>query len=117
MENSLKNSIWQDWVNLILGVWLLASPWIMDYSSAGFVAGDARLLGVAVIIISVIGLLSPDVWEEWMNLLLAALILISPITVGFTHQNVAVLNNVIISILIGAAAVWGLSRQVKYSHD
>ena len=117
MENSLKKSIWQDWVNLILGVWLIASPWIMDYSHAGFAAGDAWLLGVAVVIISLIGLLSPDVWEEWMNLLLAALILVSPITVGFTHQNVAVWNSVIISVLIGAAAVWGLSRQVKYSHD
>lgn len=116
MENTVNKSIWQDWVNLILGAWLIVSPWVMDYSSAGFAAGDAWILGVAVVIISVVGLISPNVWEEWLNLLLAALILISPITVGFIHQDVAVWNSVVLSVLIGAAAIWGLARQVKYSH-
>lgn len=115
MEKATNKGIWQDWVNLILGLWLIASPWIMDYTSAGFAAGDAWILGVALVTISIVGLISPDVWEEWMNLLLAALILVSPITVGFTHHDVAVWNNVIISVLVGAAAVWGLARQVNYS--
>ena len=113
MENTIKKIYWQDVVNLVLGAWLIISPWIMDYSNAGMAAGDAWLLGVGVVIVSLLALISPDVWEEWLNLLLAVFVLISPITVGFIHQDAAVWNSVVISVLIGISAVWGLTRQVK----
>jgi hypothetical protein len=115
MDTQTEKSYWQDWVNLCLGLWLIASPWVMDYSNAGLAAGDAWILGVGVTVISIVALVSPDVWEEWLNLLLAAFILISPIAVGFTHQSVAVWNCVVLSVLIGIIAIWRLSRQVQFS--
>lgn len=117
MENTTNKRQWQDWVNLILGVWLIISPWVMNYNDAYMAAGNSFIMGVAVVVVSLTALISPQVWEEWINLLLAAFLIISPLTVGFTHQTTAVWNVVVLGLLIGADAVWALSKQVKLSQS
>lgn len=116
MADTTNKRQWQDGVNLILGIWLICAPWVMGYADTRTAVGNSVLMGVAVLVIALTALISPDIWEEWISLLLAFLLLVSPLTVGYVHQTAAVVNNVILAVLIGGDAVWTLSLRLKAQH-
>ena len=44
---------WQQWVNLVLGVWLFISPWVLGFSGSMNAAWDHRIVGVLVALLSI----------------------------------------------------------------
>lgn len=42
-----------DWINLILGIWLIASPFALGYSIVAAAVWNAMIVGLAVIVLSV----------------------------------------------------------------
>lgn len=98
---------WQDWFNLVLGVWLIVAPFIgIGASNSDVAAGNSYVLGAAVAIFAIVALASGRVWEEWVNLVLAAWLIIAPFVLGFSDQTGAMWNHVIVGLLIGADALW-----------
>jgi SPW repeat len=56
---------WQDWVNAVLGVALIASPWILGFAQArGVAAWDAWILGGLIVIVALASQLIPAAWGE-----------------------------------------------------
>lgn len=104
----MKAKRWQDWVNLLLGIWLFISPWVV-----GYVANDpgasrnAWILGVAIVIFSGIAVSTPQIWEEVINILLGIWMIISTWVVGFTTRA-AETNAVIVGILLIIFAIWAM---------
>lgn len=47
---------WQDWANLVLGLWLVLSPWILGFSGTSSATWNAVLLGLAVGLLSLLHL-------------------------------------------------------------
>jgi SPW repeat-containing protein len=41
-------NVWEEWVTVGLGVWLLASPWILGFSSTALMTWNAVILGVLI---------------------------------------------------------------------
>ncbi|MEK7149416.1 MAG: SPW repeat protein [Patescibacteria group bacterium] len=41
-----------DWIKLILGVWIFASPWILDFSGINLALWNNIIVGVLMIIFS-----------------------------------------------------------------
>jgi len=39
---------WEEWVNLVLGVWLLLSPWILGYASESGLLWASTILGLMI---------------------------------------------------------------------
>jgi len=39
---------WQDWANLVLGVWLILSPWLLGFSGIPSAMWNAVIVGVVV---------------------------------------------------------------------
>src|SRR5690349_21788181 len=60
---------WQDWVNLVLGAWTLASPWVLGFADGQSVAAwSAWVLGAAIIVFAGIAVSIPKTWEEAINM-------------------------------------------------
>jgi len=68
----LRFTTWEEWVNIVAGFWLIASPWVLDYAS---LLGNVVTLpvtfnhifvGLAIIILSLWELY---LWEHAVNLL------------------------------------------------
>ena len=98
---------WQDWINVLFGVWLFVSPWVLGFSHIGAAAWNAYILGVAVFVFAVIALFSPQIWEEWINLILGIWLIISPFILAYAAQHpVAMWNSIIMGILVGGDAFW-----------
>ena len=74
---------WQDRVGVVLGILLVLMPWIAGFSEAAMAAGSAWIIGVATIVIFGIAIAKPQQWEEWVNLVLAIVLLLAPFALGF----------------------------------
>lgn len=97
---------WQDGLNLILGVWLAASPFLGIGETTGTPAWNAYVFGAIVVVISAVARRWPRAWEELANLLVGLWLIWAPFVLGFTTQHGPALNYLIVGVLIAADAVW-----------
>src|SRR5579883_1220633 len=90
--NPTPSNRWQDWVNVLLAIWLFFSPWILQFGNvaaaepvtggatsqaATNAAWNAWVLGVIVFLIAVSAISRMELWQEWLNLLLGAWIFVA----------------------------------------
>lgn len=101
-----RNDQWQDIINLILGIWLFVSPWVLGYSTAGTAAWNAWIIGVVVFVLSATSLAAFRQWEEWINVVLGIWLIVSPWVLTFSTLRNAAANQVIVGIIVGLLALW-----------
>jgi xanthine/uracil permease len=106
---------WQDWVNLILAVWLFISPWVLNFAGQQRPSWDAWIVGIIVGVLSIAALTQVQDWEEWINLLLGAWLFISPWVLGFSDNHMISSNAWIVGVLIFLVAASELTvvKQIK----
>jgi hypothetical protein len=118
----MKKQHWQDWANLVLGLWVIASPWTIAHimaspeNPAG--APDAAmwnhyLVGIAVAIVAVIALFAFAAWEEWANIALGAWLFLSHLLLGFSGSAALTWNAMIIGALVVGFAGWVLNQEQR----
>ncbi len=100
---------WQDWLNVILGVWLFLSPWILGFSGAGNAAWNAWIIGVAIVVFAAIAVSTPRQWEEIVNLLLGIWMVISPWVLACAGTRAAEANAIIVGLLVILFAGWAMT--------
>jgi len=108
---------WLDPVELLLATWLLASPFALgffDVSSASIVM---IAIGCTVFLTAQLGLSNHLPWEEWINLLLAALLIASPWLFGFAGIMAATVNAVVSGIVLAILALAALLIDYSYMHS
>jgi hypothetical protein len=108
---------WQYRVMLVLGWWLVFSPFFFYGSLNDAAAWNSYLLGSAVVLLAVWTLPVLERWEERVNLVLGLWLIVAPFALGFYHAEVAAAwNQIILGMLIGADAIWALARLPTTSH-
>src|SRR5258705_11852496 len=65
---------WQDGVNMLLGLWLFISPWVMQYADAQAAACNAYGMGTAIVVFAADGGFLPPVLGVVLNTPLALLV-------------------------------------------
>lgn len=103
-------SFWQDWVNLVIGLWLVASPWLLGFSAVPAAAWNAWIVGAAVGVVAIWAIVQFAQWQEWVNLVLGLWLIISPwiLNLGATAPGVY-WSFVISGVLIAGLAAWDLA--------
>jgi SPW repeat len=43
---------WQSWLNVIIGVWLFISPWVLRYTDVSDAAANAWVFGVVTVLVA-----------------------------------------------------------------
>lgn len=97
---------WQDAANLVLGVWLIVSPWLLAYAVEQAPTANAVAVGAIITLAAAAALYAFQQWEEWINVALAAWLLVSPWVLGFGTQQIPTWNQIVVGILVGVMAVW-----------
>jgi hypothetical protein len=97
---------WQDGVNLMLGIWLAVSPWILPYADYAGAAWNARITGLAIAVAAGAALITYELWKEWVNVLLAAWLIVSPWFLGYSEVTAVFYNQFIVGLLVGILALW-----------
>jgi hypothetical protein len=75
-----------DIYNLVLGAFVFVSPWLFAFAH-GPAGIDARASGAAIAAASIAALLMFAEWEEWIVLVAALWLVISPFALGFVHTT------------------------------
>jgi hypothetical protein len=97
---------WQDWVMLVLGIWLFLSPFILGYPDLGAAMSvNSYIFGAIVTALAIAALARPRMWEEWVTLVLGLWLIISPFALGFRADTVATTNHIIVGLLIALDAI------------
>lgn len=102
---------WQDWVILVLGVWLFFAPFFMAYgSTTGPAAWDSYVAGAIAALFAASALWSPaSKAEEWVNLVLGLWLLAAPFALSFYgNETTAAWNHIVLGVLIAGDALWAL---------
>ena len=97
---------WQDWVNLILGIWLFVTPFFGMELISSTAAWNSYIFGVIVVALSIWALAQPRAWEEWINLLVGVWLILAPFVLGFTMEKTAMWNHIIVGVIVGVDALW-----------
>lgn len=69
---------WKDSIELLIGLWLLISPLVLRFFTVPTAAMSTIIIATIVFFVSQLGIANQQPWEEWVNLLSAAVLIISP---------------------------------------
>jgi hypothetical protein len=102
-------------INIVLGVWLIISPWIYGYAHSAMNAMTSSVIvGILVLIFGILRYNRPHARTalSWLNLILGLWTLASPWIFRLTDNTAYIANSVIVGILVGALAIWSGSATV-----
>ncbi len=99
---------WQDVGELLLGLWMLASPWALAYAGEPGPMWNAVIFGILIGAVAVYAFFQVFAWEEWTSVVFGAWLVISPWLLGFSGHMAAMLNAVIVGAVVFALALWTL---------
>lgn len=93
-----------DIANIVVGVCLALSPWVLGYAAETAAAWNAWVIGAVVALIAIGALVAFAEWEEWVNLVLGVWTFVAPWALGFTAVAAALYTHVIAGLLIAVLA-------------
>lgn len=108
---------WQDVASLLLGVWLVFSPFVLGF--AGATTWITIVLGLCVVLFAVEGFVIPSYLEEWGEILLGLALVVAPWAVGYESVS-ATVSSVASGILVILFATWELTTDrdfITWWHD
>jgi len=99
---------WQDWLVLILGAWLLLSPWLLQYFTAWPYLDDTAaswnslIFGLVIVSIMARVLYIPDRFgtQERLTLAVGLWLIISPWALGFANAKLATINLMSVGVAV-----------------
>ena len=106
----MKKQLWQDWLSLVLGIWLIVSAWVIGRGAGNALISNAYIMGLALAAFAIMALVAFQLWEEWVTLVLGAWLLVSPWFLGFNAGSVLTWNTVLIGIVVTVCAAWAITE-------
>lgn len=109
---------WQDRIEVALGLWLVASPFLLGLQRTPTAAWAAMLAGVAVVTLAVDAFYYPEIVEEWGNLAVGLALGASPWLLGYETNRPAIINALVCGIAIAIlsfSTVGEIRRELRRS--
>ncbi len=101
----ISNSRTLSIINFILGVWLIISPYLLQYTAVQ-ARWEQTAAGVIIAILAAVHYYMPEMrWTSWVNAVVALWLIIAPFVTGYTNMA-AYWNEIISGVVIGALSIW-----------
>lgn len=100
---------WQDWANMVLGILMAASPWLLGYTGLEDATLNAVLIGFLVFSLSTLALTLLDHWEAYLNAMLGVWLVLSPWLLRFDGYELAKFPHLAIGafvLVLAAQEIW-----------
>ena len=115
---------WQDQVNAMLGLWLIVSPWVLDYTgtrmltlgSPNAAVWTALVFGVIAVVLSFLDIYAHRTWDMMADLCVGAALIIAPWVLGFASQSVPTINDTLVGLAIALVAAVSLMKEPEVRH-
>ena len=78
---------WQDLfslvITLVIGAWMFIAPFVYGFTHTHISAAwNSYASGIVVMVLSVYGLATKKIWEDWLNLVIGVWLFFSPFALG-----------------------------------
>ncbi len=95
-------------LNLLAGLWMLLSPWLLGFSAVGNAAWNAVIAGLLIAVFAMARIAAPDRAEtlSWLSFLLGIWLVVSPFLLDFGDVYRAMWNGVIVGLLVQVLSAW-----------
>jgi hypothetical protein len=106
--NAMRRARTASDINILLGISLLVSPWLFGYQAAGPGAiWNSVIVGALIAILAASSSFPKHIptAPNWITVLLALWIMISPVVFGYTANTGGLVDNLILTILIAAFSI------------
>ncbi len=101
----MKTQRWQDWTIVLLGGWLVLSPFIGIGTISDVAAINSYVIGAAVVLFSFAAIAGPQMWKEYTNVTLGIWLIVAPFLLGFANQAIPMWNQIIVGLLVAGIAL------------
>lgn len=108
-EPRAKTRRWQDWTNMVLGLLLAVSPWLLQFTGLDAATLNAVIIGGLIFALSALALTLLDRWEAYINGLLGLWAVLSPWLIGFTSYDMALIAHIGLGagvVVVAAIEIW-----------
>lgn len=94
---------WESGTNVLLGLWLVLTPFFFGYASNAELGSD-MLAGGAIAILAAFRTFQRGVgeWADWLTALLGVWVIMSPWVIGFTQNQAHAFNDVMVGTIVVA---------------
>ena len=100
---------WEDWAGVALGAWLLASPWLFGYADQSAAMMNALVMGTILVLEEFLDVGVHEAFEEWIDVVAGAWLVISPLALGFQASTAASVNAIAVGVLTVAFAMLAMT--------
>jgi hypothetical protein len=105
---------WQDWTNLVFGLWLIAAPFALGTVADQASTYNAVVVGVLVLAVALWALAVPQsTAAEYSTMILGIWLLAAPYLLGYVDVGYAARNAWVIGICVLGLAVWALPAAMR----
>ena len=109
-----QRTLWAQFINLTLGVWLMASPVTLGYTERAMIWNDL-IAGALVIVFSAMSLSYRRRWAQWANVAVGLWLLFAPLvfwtTSAAAYANDTLIGAFVIGFAVLVAEMPGMSMQ------
>lgn len=92
-------------INVILGIWLIVTPYVFSYTTSA-AKWNQTILGIVVLVLAALRLTAlRQQWISFLNGLAAVWLVIAPFILSY-NRTVAYWNEVVVGIIVGVLAFW-----------
>jgi hypothetical protein len=107
---------WQDGLEVLIGLWLLASPFVLGYIELELAVLNAIILGVFIAVTAFFVIVRFEVWEDWVDMAVGLWLVASPWVIGFASPTksdpafayFATWNFILVGLATAGFAAWSL---------
>jgi hypothetical protein len=97
-------------LNLLAGIWLIISPWVVGFTATPVAVWNTVILGIVILVLAAARLGSVGTTGlSWINLLLGIWLIISPFVLNFGASVLGMRNDVIVGILVVLFSLWAVA--------
>lgn len=106
-------------IHLALGLWLLASPYFLQYTLYSEARMNVGLVAPMVLAFALtrLAVSPPFFWVGWVNVIFGIWLAISPFAFGLGHVSDLMLNFVIVGLVMAVTGVIGQFEKEEINPD
>jgi BON domain/SPW repeat len=103
-QKSMDRLTGPTWINVLLGLWLIASPWVYGVFGGGVPAAwNSIIVGVLIALVAAARLGSEQASGEplsWINVVLGAWMIASPFIYGYAQAGPFTANSIVVGVIV-----------------
>lgn len=101
---------WAGGLNILAGIWLIISPFILGFSNVQSAMWNAVIVGIVVAVLAAIraGAMLDQPWLSWINLILGIWLFVSPWVLGYSGTTSALWNSLVLGVIVFVLSGWSI---------